>query len=99
VSADPRDHLPHDLKTERAALGAIMLSPAAAFRALVEEGLEAGHFYREEHRVVYRAMLELHSADEGVDRSRASGVPPHASDPPRWRRDGPNTHNVWSRRA
>jgi hypothetical protein len=41
--------------------------------------------------VAYLARLDRDTVGQLVDEQKA--------DPPRWRRDGPNTHNVWSRRV
>lgn len=60
------DTPPHDLAAEEAVLGAGLLS-AAALDAAVDEGLEAGHFYRERHGRVFGAMSDLRSRGVAVD--------------------------------
>jgi len=56
---------PQDLDAEQATLGAILLEAGAAARAmsLVKEE----DFYREAHRVIFRAMLEVNGRNEPVD--------------------------------
>lgn len=56
---------PHDLEAERAVLGAVMLSNGEAIGRL--ERLQPGHFYRDQHRLIWRAMQELHEAGRGID--------------------------------
>ena len=58
---------PHNLEAEQSVLGAILLSERALYPVAVEDGLRPEHFYREQHRIVYAAMLELHDRGEPVD--------------------------------
>jgi replicative DNA helicase len=57
--------LPHSLEAERAVLGAILLGPEAIH--LVMESLEPADFYREPHRLIYEAMLELQELRGSLD--------------------------------
>lgn len=56
---------PQDLDAEQATLGAVLLEPGAAARAmsLVREE----DFYREAHRVIFRAMTVVNARNEPVD--------------------------------
>jgi replicative DNA helicase len=65
--ADPAAErtLPFDLEAERAVLGAILLQNEALFKAA--ESLRAEHFYREAHRRVFAAMLELFQQSCAID--------------------------------
>src|SRR5829696_1264683 len=58
---------PHNLEAERSVLGAILLSDRALYGLVVEDGLRADDFYREQHRRIYKAMLDLYGANEPVD--------------------------------
>lgn len=56
---------PQDLEAEQATLGAMLVDAAATSRAMSlvkEEDL-----YREAHRIIFRAMLDVHSRSEPVD--------------------------------
>jgi replicative DNA helicase len=57
---------PSVLDCERATLGALLLSPAC-YDPVAETGLEAGEFYRPQHRVIYSTMTMLHAAGEPID--------------------------------
>jgi replicative DNA helicase len=57
--------MPHSLEAERSVLGAILLSPEALPQVL--ESLEAADFYREQHRIVFEAMVELLETRGSVD--------------------------------
>lgn len=56
---------PQDLESEQATLGAMLVEAGATARAmsLVREE----DFYREAHRIICRAMMEVHSRNEPVD--------------------------------
>ncbi len=59
---------PHSLEAERSVLGAILLTGALALEAMAhEERLAADHFYRDQHALVYQAMLALHKRYEPID--------------------------------
>ncbi len=56
---------PHSLEAEAAVLGGVLLDNAALDRAA--EVLSAEDFYREAHRKIYRAALELSQRSEPID--------------------------------
>ena len=58
---------PHNLEAEQSVLGAIMLSDRSMYGLVIEEGLRPNDFYRDQHRLVYAAMLELYEASHGID--------------------------------
>src|SRR4051794_37991955 len=58
---------PHNLEAEQSVLGAILLSDKAMYGLVIEEGLRADDFYRDQHRVVYQAMLDQYESSEGID--------------------------------
>lgn len=58
-------HLPQDIDAERAALGSIVLDPSAI--TLVADTLKPEHFYRDAHKLIYRAMLDLYEQDTPPD--------------------------------
>jgi len=59
---------PHSLEAERSVLGAILLTGAQALEPIAhEERLAPEHFYREQHALVYQAMLALHHQREPID--------------------------------
>jgi len=58
---------PHSLEAEQSVLGAILLSDRVMFALVIEEGLKPEDFYREKHRLVYGAMLELYDQSEPID--------------------------------
>jgi replicative DNA helicase len=58
---------PHNLDAEQSVLGAILLSERAMHPLVIDERLRPEDFYRERHRVIYRAMLELYDASEPID--------------------------------
>jgi replicative DNA helicase len=57
---------PHDLDTERAVLGAILLS-TAVLDDVLDQGLVPSDFYRPTHAQVFRTMLQLRARGEPVD--------------------------------
>ncbi len=57
---------PHALDAERAVLGALLLEPAA-YEAVVDEGLQAEHFYRPAHGTIFKTIAALHAAAEPID--------------------------------
>lgn len=56
---------PQNIEAEQAVLGAMMIDNEAI--AKVSEILTESDFYREAHKVIYAAMLELYSKNEAVD--------------------------------
>jgi replicative DNA helicase len=58
---------PHNLEAEQSVLGAILLSERSLYALVIEEGLRPDDFYRERHRVVYAAMLDLYAVNEPID--------------------------------
>ena len=59
---------PHNLEAERSVLGAILLTGQQALEPIaLEERLQPEHFYREQHALVYQAMLALHQRHEPID--------------------------------
>ena len=62
----PVAHLPpHDLEAEQSVLGAMLVNPNAI--TAVAESLAADDFYRDSHRLIYRAVLALFEKGEEVD--------------------------------
>jgi len=57
---------PHNLEAERSVLGAVLLQNDAIHRVL-EIGLEARDFYRENHRKIFETVLSLSERGEPVD--------------------------------
>jgi replicative DNA helicase len=58
---------PHNLEAEQSVLGAILLSDRAFYPVAVEDRLRPDDFYREAHRIVYAAMLDLHDRGDPID--------------------------------
>jgi replicative DNA helicase len=59
---------PHNLEAERSTLGAILLNGALALEPIVfEERLHPEHFYRQQHELIYTAMLALEQRREPID--------------------------------
>lgn len=56
---------PQNLEAEQAVLGAILLENEAIYRAV--EIIVADDFYRESHRKIFKAMLELLDRGEAID--------------------------------
>ena len=62
----PVTHLPpHDLEAEQSVLGAMLVNTNAI--TAVAETLAADDFYRDTHRLIYRAALTLYDKGEEVD--------------------------------
>lgn len=57
---------PHYLEAERSVLGAILLNNESVFR-LLEIGLEARDFYKDNHQKIFEAALTLSQRGEPVD--------------------------------
>src|SRR5687768_16358099 len=58
---------PHNLEAEESVIGAILLSDRALYGLVIEEGLRADDFYREQHKLVYQAILDLYDESCGFD--------------------------------
>jgi len=58
---------PHSLEAEQSVLGAILLSDVTLYGLVIEAGLKAEDFYRENHRTIYKAIIELYEKSEPVD--------------------------------
>ncbi len=59
-------HLPpHDLDAEQSVLGAMLINPNAI--TAVAESLSAEDFYRDTHRLIYKAVLTLYDKGQEVD--------------------------------
>ncbi len=58
---------PHSLEAEQSVLGAILLSERVMYPLVIEESLKPGDFYRERHRLIYEAMLDLYGESEPID--------------------------------
>ena len=56
---------PQNIEAEQSVLGAMMLDKEAIAKA--SEILTSEDFYREAHRVIFNAMLELYNKNEAVD--------------------------------
>jgi len=56
---------PHSLEAEMSVLGAMMLSPDAI--GLCVQYLAADDFYRAEHRVLFRCLVDLYDRNEPID--------------------------------
>jgi replicative DNA helicase len=58
---------PHNLEAEQSVLGAILLADTTLYGLVINEGLKPEHFYREQHQIVYRAMLDLYGESREID--------------------------------
>jgi replicative DNA helicase len=58
---------PHDLEAESSVLGAILLAERWLDPLLIDVGLRPDDFYRERHRLIYRAIIQLQEASEPID--------------------------------
>ena len=56
---------PQNIEAEQAVLGAMLIGKEAIAR--VTELLKGGDFYREAHRLIFEAMLDLYNRNEAVD--------------------------------
>ena len=56
---------PHSLEAEMSVLGAMMLSPEAI--GLCLQYLDADCFYRQEHRTLFKTLLDLYEGNKPVD--------------------------------
>ncbi|WP_241004284.1 replicative DNA helicase [Conexibacter sp. SYSU D00693] len=58
---------PHSIEAEQSVLGAMLLSEETHYAFVIEEGLKAEDFYRDRHRLVFEAMLDLYGRSEPID--------------------------------
>jgi replicative DNA helicase len=58
---------PHNLEAEQSVLGAILLTDRSMYGLVIEQALRSEDFYREQHRVIYGAMIELYEESRGID--------------------------------
>ena len=58
---------PHSLEAEQSVLGAILLSERVMYTLVIEESLKGDDFYRDRHRLIYEAMLDLYNESEPID--------------------------------
>lgn len=58
---------PHNLEAEQAVLGAVLLADSVMDGLLLDELLRPEHFYREQHELVFRRMVELHDRSRPID--------------------------------
>ena len=58
---------PHNIEAEESVLGAILLSERPMYSLVIEEELRADDFYRDQHRTIYAAMLNLYERSEPID--------------------------------
>ena len=67
ASADTAHVPPQNLEAEESALGAMMVSEGAIDAVILDVRLNDEDFYREGHRIVYRAIRSLHERGDPVD--------------------------------
>src|SRR5690554_3428435 len=65
MAADLERVPPQHIEAEQSVIGALLLDRDAAHR--VAEVVEPDDFYREAHRLIYQAILDLLDAGEAVD--------------------------------
>jgi replicative DNA helicase len=58
---------PHNLDAEQSVLGAILLADTTLYGLIINEGLKPEHFYRQQHQIVYAAMLDLYGESREID--------------------------------
>jgi replicative DNA helicase len=58
---------PHNLEAERSVLGAVLIDDRHLNTLLVEEQLRPDHFYREQHGLVFGAMIALYERNGKID--------------------------------
>jgi replicative DNA helicase len=58
---------PQNLEAEESVLGAMMVSETAVVSVIVDVHLSPEDFYRERHRIIFRAVHSLHARGEPVD--------------------------------
>ena len=65
MQTKPTRHEVANIEAEQAVLGAVLLDNDAILR--VTEILDKGHFYRESHRYIFRAMQTLRNQGDRID--------------------------------
>jgi DnaB-like helicase N terminal domain len=79
---------PHNLEAERSVLGAVLLDERHLNTLLADEQLRPEHFYREQHGLVFAAMLHLHDQARKTDTQRdRCGLGALRAGPPDWATD------------
>src|SRR5271168_1205648 len=58
---------PHNIDAEESVLGAILMSERTMYSLVIEEGLRASDFYRNQHSAIFAAMLGLYERSEPID--------------------------------
>src|SRR3712207_6740573 len=58
---------PHSIEAEQSVLGAVLLSERVMYPLVIEESLKPDDFYRERHRLIFEAMLDLYNESEPID--------------------------------
>jgi len=58
---------PHNIEAEESVLGAILLSDRTMYSLVIEETLRPEDFYRDSHRVIFGAMIDLYERSEPID--------------------------------
>ncbi len=58
---------PHSIESEQGVLGAVLLSDRAMYSYVVESQLKPEDFYRERHRVLFGAMVEMYGESQEID--------------------------------
>jgi replicative DNA helicase len=58
---------PHNLDAEQSVLGAILLSEKPMYGLVIEDGLKPDDFFRDQHRLIFGAILELYNRSESID--------------------------------
>lgn len=61
----PEQLPPHNIEAEQSVLGAMMVDRQAVLTAI--EKVNVDHFYRNNHRVIFQAMLELEDNNQPID--------------------------------
>ena len=56
---------PHNIEAEIAVLGSLLIDPDAVVNVL--DILRADHFYKQEHQVIFEAMVELFDKHQPID--------------------------------
>jgi replicative DNA helicase len=67
ATADTANVPPQNLEAEESALGAMMVSEGAIDAVILDVRIHEEDFYREGHRIVYRAIRALHERGDPVD--------------------------------
>jgi replicative DNA helicase len=75
VQSDGRHMQPHDLDAEESVLGAMVLSPNAI--PIATELLDVDDFYRDTHRLVFKAVRDMYADGKEVDAVTLSAALEH----------------------